>query len=308
MKKPPNHRLYPIAIVIATQPFPVFAKSVDFVAEHLIEVPMDFRYLAFPKVNGDEKSGSPTVQTGYASIAGGSMKVDLTMLGLSWTRTLTEFSLLTLGVFYDRLAFTRNQPFDRLKPTFGRPDILPEITDIDVSSVKGSGYHAGLSLAWVKQTQNNAFLHFGIALERLLIRQFKVSFSTNGLDTDIDGAVDYAGTYDMITPYVQYQWPARHWSRKWVSGAHVIASLPLPRVGFKGRLTGPDFDIDSDTNAVGNGVHIPDAYLGLGYSFTHIPTRISIDLGASLYSYILEPVGHEDIESPLLITVSRNFQ
>lgn len=281
--------------------------SLDFVAEHLLEVPMDLRYLAFPKSQQGIEDNGPSIQLGYARLSGRSMAAEVSMLAISKSIKVVSGTQFMAGAFFDRLTFSHNQQTDILRPTFGKPADLPDETPVDISDVNGSGYHAGLSLSWVRQTTRGSTYQFGMAIEQLVINQFKVSFRTSDLANNITGSVDYAGTYTMLTPFLMYEGKSRFWTPEWRSTFHAIATLPLPRVGFKGHLQGPNFDIDSDSDAIGNGTHIPDAYLGLGYSIEHVRTGLSLDMGATLYSYVLEPVGHKDIAPPVFITLSKRF-
>lgn len=267
---------------------------------------MDLRYLALPTTPMNIGASARHVQLGYARVAGGTTRADLAMVGLSTYRPLSAGTGVTFGAFYDRLSFSGRPGPDVLEPSFGAPPGLPERVAVDVTGVDGSGYHAGLFAAWARRFDGGTRAQFGLALERLSVARYSIGFDTTDLRANFHGSVDYAGTYDIVTPFAGYEWRRRPFGR-WTGMAHAIASVPLPRVGFRGRLTGPGFDIDGDTDAAGNGVHIPDAYLGLGYVLEHASSGFRIDLGATLYSYLLEPVGHSQIDSPIYLTVSRSF-
>lgn len=107
------------------------------------------------------------------------------------------------------MTFSQNQQTDILKPTFGKPVDLPDEKPVDILDVNGSGYHAGLSLSWVRQTTRGSTYQFGMAIEQLIINQFKVSFRTSDLANNITGSVDYAGTYTMLTPFLMYEGKSR---------------------------------------------------------------------------------------------------
>lgn len=47
--------------------------------------------------------------------------------------------------------------------------------------------------------------------------------------------------------------------------------------------------------------------LGFSYTFEHTPSSWRIDVGGTIYSLLVEPLGHQDIESSLSLNVSRSF-
>ena len=76
---------------------------------------------------------------------------------------------------------------------------------------------------------------------------------------------------------------------------------PLPRRGFHGRVSGPGFDIENDTDAVGYGKHIPDPFAGIGFTIESREHGWRLDIGASLWHYLAEGHIHKGIEQPILV-------
>lgn len=73
--------------------------SLDFVAEHLLEVPMDLRYLAFPKSQQGIEDNGPSVQLGYARLSGRSMAAEVSMLAISKSIKVVSGTQFMAGVF-----------------------------------------------------------------------------------------------------------------------------------------------------------------------------------------------------------------
>jgi hypothetical protein len=211
---------------------------------------------------------------------------------------------MIFSLFYDHLSFSGTRGAAVLEPSFGKPASLPESFDVYVNSVSGNGFHAGLSGAYVSQLKNGARVQLGLAIERLDVGEYRVAFSTVDLASNFDGAVDYAGVYNVFTPFASYEGKRKSILTNWIAGPYVIVAWAMPRTGFKGRLTGPGFDIQSDTDAIGNGKHIPDPDIGLGYVLEHQRSGVRLDLGASLHSYLIEPLIHTGIDPVLFVNIS----
>jgi hypothetical protein len=194
-----------------------------------------------------------------------------------------------------------------MAPSFGRAAQLPQQFDVQVDSVSGSGNHFGLSLAYAQGLSGGARVQAGLALERLDVREYRVAFRTLDLAQNFDGAVDYSGIYNIVTPFAIYESLRRPLTAGWSGGWSATIAWPLPRRGFIGRLTGLGIDFQGSTASAGNGKHIPDPFLGLGYTFEHKATGLQVDLGATLFSYVVEPLGHRKIDQSLFINLSLPF-
>ena len=280
------------------------AEGLDFVAEHLLEVPMDLRYESHPKTPIDLTKREMRVDAGYGNVGGNKMVNELAMIGFSEYFPLENQHGLMLDIFYDQFGFSGSRGAAYLTPSFGKPDYLPNQFDVNVNNVSGDGFHAGISATYVIGFDSGARLQTGLLIEKLDIGKYQVQFSTTNLVADFDGFVDYAASYSSYTPFVVYEGKHRtHWSN-WTSGPSAVFALPLPRKGFAGRFSGADFDYQNDTSALGNGKHIPDGYFGVGYFLESNKTGLRIDIGASLFSYLSEPKGHRGVTAPLLLNVS----
>jgi len=289
-----------IGTVIAEEPL-------DFVAEHLLEVPMDMRYQSLPKVPIDRDSSSTWLQIGGGEVSGGKIANQFSMLAVNFYQVSDSTSGWLFSLFYDNYQFSGQTGITAFSPSFGAPAGLPSKFQVDVNNTSGNGFHIGGSAAYSIDLSSWGKLQLGIILEQLKTNRFVVNFNTVGLTDNFNGLVDYASTYNIHTQYLIYQFNEQRWSNDWQGAGSLIIAKPSPRSGFKGRFQGPDFVFDSDTNAVGLGKHIPDNFIGFSYFLEHRPSGISINIGGTLFSYFLEPKIHQSIDRPIYLTVNKTF-
>ncbi len=280
------------------------AESLDFTAEHILEVPMDFRYSSLPRAPDDMSRSERRFSLGYGEVAGEQMRNRLPMFTVSQYRPVSDRAGWLFSLFYDRFDFSGSKGESVFNPTFGRPAGVPESFPVTVDDVSGSGYHAGGSVAYAFATRHSGTVALGLALSRLQVDRYRVDFTNRDAGNGFAGFVDYAGRYDAFAPYISWQGLGREIGSNWSGSPSVIFALPLPRTGFKGRLFGPNFDIQGDTDTAGNGAHIPDAYFGIGYAIEHRPSGVRIDLGATLFSWLVEPLVHRNIDTVLFLNLS----
>lgn len=300
-----------VAMALAGSVNNVRAESLDFIAEHLIEIPMDFRYGAQPKSPAKLDRSEWRIDVGYGQTNAQNLSTRLPMLGVSrylargdGTGSLTGW---LFSAFYDRASFTGASGPALMEPSFGLPSGLPESFPVTVSRVRGSGDHYGFGLSFVRALQSGARVQAGLIVERFRIGRYRIDFRTEGLASNFDGFVDYAGTYTAFTPIVTWEGARSAIGDAWTAGPWATFAWPLPRTGFKGRLVGPGFDIQGDTGAIGNGRHIPDPYLGLGVFVEQAQSGLRIELGASVFSYLSEPLIHKATDRSLFFTLSWRF-
>jgi hypothetical protein len=113
------------AIVVLAMAFaltPAFdasaAEDIEFVAEHLAEVPMDNRFATLPlwSATKEAKPGWAFVgQVGYADTTVGNLKASGPLLSAAISRPLNPRWNLGMFAFYDRLSLTGNHD-KRLSP------------------------------------------------------------------------------------------------------------------------------------------------------------------------------------------------
>jgi hypothetical protein len=295
-------RLICIALLMLFPTRVLAEESLSFIAEHLIEVPMDMRYLAFPLVPIDDTQPEWRLQGGIGLVSGGPMQNQLPMIGLQYYFPYREDEGFTFSFFYDEFHISGDSTTAIARPEKVANSALPQSFNVQVNNISGSGFHSGFTSAYVLRRSNKDSMQFGLALEQLNISHFDVEFSTQNLPSNFDGAFSYAGVYNAFTPFMSYQWAPTMTASNWVSFTSLICALPLPRVGFEQRFIAPGIDVSSS-----EGKHIPDPYIGANYSFENSSSNLRIDAGAAIFSLLVEPLGHKEISTALSISLSKSW-
>ncbi len=304
-KKILSSRLFAIAPLAVFTTSAFAAESIDYVAEHLLEVPMDARYQAFPQSPEDLSQAETRLQLGYAECGGSRMQNAVPMFSLQYYYPLKGRWSLLLGTFWDKYQISGNRGSAFAEPIYGDVPQLPKSFNVNMTAVTGDGSHYGVSFAVNYHYRDNLNLQLGLALERLDVDRFRVEFDTVDLENNFSGTLDYQAAYNIVTPYTALEWqPGFIIRHNIASRFRVLFALPLPRVGFIGRVSGPDFDVEGDAKAAGYGAHIPDPYLAIGYTLEHKSSGWRVDIAAPLYTRLYEPVAHREIDNPLTVSFS----
>jgi hypothetical protein len=279
-------------------------ESIEYVAEHLLEVPMDTRTQSYPATPIDDTASETRFQLGYGSFDAGKLNNEVLMFAGQYFFPLDDTWGLIAGGFYDHFQFSgQNGSAVGGVLVVDAPNVPGEF-DADITDVSGSGKYAGASLALTYDAGGLWRWQLGFALAALDVDKFKIDFNTKNLDNNFSGSFDYAGRYSVKTLFLGLEMTPRNFLDGFVYSPHFIIVSNMPRVGFKGRFTGPDFDYSGNTASAGNGKHIPDNYLGMGVNIEHVSSGLRMDLGATLFTYMAEPAAHKGISNPLFLTLS----
>lgn len=123
-------------------------KSLDFIAEHILEVPLDFRYLALPQVPLDQDNAEWRVSGGMGQVSSGLIAADIPMIAVHYYSPLSESSGFTLNLFLDQLNFSGQQGRALVDLSFTSLSAIPNRFDVNVLNVKGSGKHVGIGAGY----------------------------------------------------------------------------------------------------------------------------------------------------------------
>ncbi len=282
-------------------------ESLDFFAEHLLEVPMDFRYLSLPQVPLDRTTAEFRLVGGGSQVSSGPLRADLPMFGLQLYTPIGEKRAFSVALFYDAYRFSGDNSSAVVEPTFTSLVGQPDQFAANVTGVEGDGFHTGVSASYIWLRESGANLHLGVVLETLNVQQLAVRFTTTELTTNYSGSLDYGGTYNAITPYLKYECAPQRFKGEWVGKLSLTFANPLPRVGFEGEISGPGFVQAGDSAAAGQGTHIPDTYFGVGYSLEKKSSGWRFEVGGLLYSLLFEPTIHSGVDSPILVSLSKSL-
>lgn len=279
--------------------------DLDYVAEHLIEMNMDGRYLAFPELPLDPAKAESRVQLGYAAYRAGLLSSRAEMLGIHGyfaSDYLTDAGWI-VGAFIDPIQFHGRKATTPFNPLFADAFPFERPTTVQVNNVDGHALHAGLSLAFTQQYASRWGWQLGLAVEYYRVSKFDIRFVTLDQRENFAATVDYRARYDSVTPYASLTWIWADAST-WRFTTRLINAYPTPHRGFYGRVRSDEFDIAGDTERAGHGKHIPDFYLGWGFTVENRDWHWRVDIGASAFLALAEPQMHKGGEVALYAVFS----
>jgi hypothetical protein len=283
------------------------ADDLDFIAEHLPEAAMDNRFLTLPLwylplLPGD--SWSWQVQSDFSSVRAGRLSLEGAGLAFGTRRALgSGWSILGLG-FLDDARLSGSRERRPLAPLFLESVPLALPAEAQFSNPRGNLRHLGVGVAAAYQRTDASYrVTFGVLHDRLELDSFGADFELlDGVSAGASGTMDYSAVYPFWVGFAAVAWrlPLGDWQFE----PRFSAGVPLPRRGWRGRISGPGFVLSGDTDLVGQGVHMGDAFGGFGFGVSYLPWHLSVDLGASLSQALLEPQIHKGIDSAWLLSVS----
>ncbi len=302
-----THKLYAFCglfFALLTQPLQA-EEPVSYHAEHILEVPMDFTYQALPQKPANDQAQEWRFGYSYADTSSGGIKAKVPMVTLHYYDEFEDKTGFSLGAFYQKYQFSANQRRVIISPNFATLTAYPQSFNANLTGASGSANHYGISFGYYFDFEQNSHLQLGLLVERLQVSQFKIDFVSVGFPIDFLGSLDYAANYNAITPYALYQFADDQWG-DWIGTLKAVFAKPLPRVGFVGSFSTSSYQVSGDTDSYAGVTPIPDSYLGFGYTLEH-SSGFRVDLGATVYSYIFEPIGHSGFDSPIFLSFSNAF-
>lgn len=282
----------------------VAGERIGFEAEHVLESPMNARYLALPAIPDDINRQEFRLQTGLSKVSATRFGTTSVMLGVEYFMPQSGDTGFLFSFFTDFLRFDGDSGRTTFDPLF--LDTVPFIKPLDVTitAVNGHAEHYGITAARVSRLSVNNSWQYGVALEYYDVGEFSVAFDTVGLASNFSAVVDYAETYIAATPFVTFRHKFNIADSSYRYAARILAAWPLPRQGFSGHLQFNGFDQSGSTDTAGNGKHIPDPYAGIGFSISSPQYHWQLDIGASLYFFATEGLIHEGIDNPLFLNIT----
>jgi len=286
-------------------------EDIEFVAEHLAEVPMDNRYATLPVWNHDlrdeKKSVKIELQGAMSSLGSGNLNVSGPMLSLGLHRDLSRDWSISGFVFDDPLRLHAVHDQRPLQTLFAPSTPFTRPVDAHFSNLDGSLTDSGAGIALGQQRQAKLLGEYmwiaGVLWQRVDLQNFRLDYEiAAGPSLGTTGQIDFDNTYSQVVPFVGIQWPRQRGN--WLWNAHALYAMPLPRRGVVGHITGPGFDIHGDTEDVGSGKHFGDPSLAVGLTFTYAPAHLSVDIGTLVSQALMEQWIHRGIERNYVLSVS----
>ncbi|HEV7608045.1 MAG TPA: hypothetical protein VGO61_11945 [Steroidobacteraceae bacterium] len=304
------------ACALLFHPAPAYCatESIEFVGEHLAEIPMDNRYAALPLWAPWKADAPPswqmTAQTGYAQTHTGSLAADGLMVSLAAGRRIAPDWQLTGLVFFDDFNLSSGVDRRPLEVTFARGVPLSLPAPAGFNGLAGSARNFGLGLA-VRRTATFRLWHTyewtaGVLWQRVALRDYAFDFQIlDGPSSGATGVLDYSADYSHLTPFLGIAWPREFGN--WGVTPHAQAAVPLPRRGVVGRITGAGYDLSGDTGSASNDKPFGDPSLTLGLDINYRPWNLTVDLGSAISQALLEPLIHEGVDRNWMISLSWSY-
>lgn len=294
--------VWPVLLLMASAH--AATEDMDFVAEHLPEAAMDSRLLSLPldfadNLPRDEWSAdlgalAQRIESGNVRLAGPGV-------GLGLRRQISQSWAVVGAAFFDHLAFSGDTEERPVAPIFSTsfPVSLP--ADAVLGNQRGDVNQYGVGLAMRYQPEGQPYaLTFGTVRQSVKLDGYRVDYRLiDGPSAGTSGTLDYSTDYSFWLPFATFEW--RITRAEWQFSPRFSAGVPVPHRGWRGRITGPGFDVAGDTDAIGRGKHMGDPFAGFGFGITYAPWNLTMDAGASLNQLLLEPRIHDGVDRAWLL-------
>jgi hypothetical protein len=300
-------RAAPWILLVAATSAGAATEDMDFVAEHLPEAAMDNRLLSLPLSYADNlpvDEWSAQLQALASRIESGNLRLSGAGAGFGLRRQFGR-SWAALGIaFFDRLPFSGDTERRPVAPIFSEsfPVSLP--ADATLSNQRGDVTQWGIGVGMRYQPEGRPYsITFGALRERVKLDGYRVDYRlTSGPSAGTAGTLDYSSNYPYWTPFATFEW--RITRAAWQFSPRFSAGVPIPTWGWRGRITGPGFDVAGDTEKIGRGRHMGDSFGGFGFGITYSPWHLTVDAGALLNQMLLEQRIHEGVNRAWLLNFS----
>ena len=274
---------------------------------------MDNRYATLPvwRSTGDlPRRWSFAAQAGFGSTSSGNLDIAGPMLSVAVTRALSSRWDVGALIFADALHLSGDGDERPLQTDFSpnTPLSLPVAARFDDLDGRmrhyGGGVHIALS-ADIRWLGAHRWVG-GILWQRVELRDYRLTYRIlEGTASGVSGQIDFDADYQYVTPFIGLELP-RRWTR-WSVSPHVLAARPFSKRSVVGRITGPGFDLRGDTESAGQGTHIGDPSVTIGFDVTYLPARLSVDVGTLLTQHFIEPHINKGIEANWLLSCQWRF-
>lgn len=289
------------------------AEDIEYVAEHVAEVPMDNRFGTLPVWSSAVERDGPwsfAGQAGYASTNAGNLDVAGPMFSVAASRALDRRWSVGAFAFLDKLDLSGDRDVRPLQTLFSpdTPFARPVLARFDDLDGRLRHYGGGLWLA-LSSDSGRLGVHrwvAGLLWQQIELRDYRLTYHLlEGESAGLSGQIDFDTDYSHVTPFVGLELPRI--GPLWAFSPHILAALPIPRHGVVGHITGPGFDLRGDTDSAGAGKHFGDMSLTIGFDVTYLPAHFTVDIGTLLTQRLLEPVINKGIEANWVLSCQWRF-
>lgn len=289
------------------------AESIEYVAEHLAEVPMDNRFATLPVWGAARESGEDWTfagQAGFAKTTTGELSAAGPMLSFGADRRLSGRWRLGGFAFYDRLHLSGTHDQRPLQTSFTNDTPFARPVEARFDNLDGTLDHVGLGLdasfTFDAGRLGTVRAVGGLLWQRVDLTHYRLDYRLlEGPDAGLEGQIDFDATYEHLTPFVGFEVPRA--SARWAMSPHILAAWPNPRRGVAGHITGPGFDLAGDTESAGHGTHFGDPSITIGFDVTWLPAHLTVDVGTIVTQALLEPVAHKGVDTNWVVSAGWRF-
>ncbi|MCB1693019.1 MAG: hypothetical protein KDI19_09655 [Pseudomonadales bacterium] len=294
-------RLASLALIVV----PLLAnadETFEYVAEHLLESPMNATLVSLPLIPSSTDHLSTRVHLGYGSFSGGRLSARVPMASVDGYFPITRrWGVLASG-FYSRYGISGDSGSSTAGFSVLDTPRFPARFQVNLNDVSGSAKYYGASVALTWQSGLGVNFQAGAARSRLDVSRFDVAFHTLDLSTNVDATADYSGRYNVTTLFTRVESTPMPLGARFTWTPHALLAWSRPRVNLKERVSGPGFDYRSVDSV--DEKHIPDHDIGVGVRIEHVASGVSLDVGATLWLLAAEPRLHKGIDPPLFVSVT----
>jgi len=224
-------------------------EDIEYVAEHLAEIPMDDRYATLPVWTATtampDDGWTFAAQGSFSQAGSGDLEVAGPMFSFAASRALSSRWAVTALGFADVLALSGGDERD-LQTLFAPSTPIARPVAASFDGLDGSVNHYGVGLAF-SATSERGWLGAhrwvaGLLFESVDLRDYRWNFTIlEGPDAGTRGQIDFINDYRHFTPFAGLQIVRERGN--WIFSPHALFALPLPRRGWVGHIQTDEFDI-----------------------------------------------------------------
>lgn len=270
------------------------SESLDYTTEHLFEAQMNAQFHLLPDVETNYESSISRVKMGVAHFdAGPSISSDF-LIGIQKSFSHNETRSTILKLFYDINFIKTNREI-------ASAQVLQNVAEVMLSEKSSTAQVYGFSISEAYRFNSLFAIQVGTMGEIYKVSNFKLPFTTLNQAVNYSGVINYDHIYYLITPFVtmDYFLPAPVLSMN--ASARFIVAYPMPRKDLARTVQSGNTMVNLESTSK----HIPDGFVGLGFSFESPEKKWRTDIGATFEYYLLEGnVRHKGIKNPVFVNYS----
>ena len=289
------------------------AEDIEFVAEHLAELPMDNRFASLPiwgATDETPRSWSYVGGIAFARTTAGNLEVSGPMISAAARHALNQRWTLGAFAFFDLLSLSGDNDLRPLQTLFSQATPFDRPVSARFDNLDGQQQHYGVGVNFGLTSEYRKLRKVrwvgGLLWQHFELSDYRLDYVLlEGPDAGLSGQIDFDANYSYITPFFGLELTRR--GARWETSPHVLAAWPYRKHGVVGHITGPGFNLHGDTESAGHGAHIGDPSLTIGFDVTYLPAHLTVDLGTVITQRLLEPLINKGIDTNWVLSCQWRF-